>query len=1255
MRKRNTANVPSLARQFDEAYYRGCYEHLIGDNTDPESHFREFGSKAGLNPNPFFSTRHYVKANGAVANSQQIPFDQFVRSTARSNFHISPIFDPEFYAAQNDDITPGISHFKHYCSIGARERRAPSPLFDPAYYRSQLDEELDPETDLLEHYLAKGWKLDLSPHRLFDPVFYRSQLTGHARNIAPLAHYVERGWKEGCSPHHLFDPTYYEKNLEEPLKEPALCHYLKRTSWDSTPHHLFSDQYYLAAIEKSALHGTPRDYRYDAPLLHYLRVGAKYGISPHPLFDIAYYRHFAERHVRERDDWREALSQLEADALSHYCEDGRKAGLSPTPLFDPDFYKSQVPGVKSEEAFRHYCLEGFKSASPHPAIDLQYYEVQKPEFRSYELPVVLDILMTPAAERVSPHPSFDPQFYLDRNADIRDANTCPVMHFLEHGMREGRQPNRLFSYPYAHRLCEPGTARFSNPVDGYFRARGHKRKRVVFLGHDASRSGAPLVLLAIIRHLSQFREIECISILGRGGPLVDDHVSCSFTYIVENHDVEFLEWNQHSAAFKAEMSIIADDLAANPPELIICNSLESRHLGDYFASQGFDPIVTLVHEVADPYETAQLARILDLSAASIFVSRYQLGRMQKKLSFDEGKASIVQFGALDGWFGKGDAEAARRAVRAELGIPADALIVLGCGTTNFRKGVDLFAEVACDVLSRPELAGKETHFVWVGGGETHYDSALYWAQMTIMDAGFEGKVHFVGGQSDPERFYLAADLFVLTSRADPFPCVIQEAMACGLPIISFADKSGAAEAYGKSGTLVAFSASEMAQAVAALIESDKERARRSREALRLHALKPTLTEYAEAVFAQIKGIAPDISDLISSPSRSSAGGAKSDVTVIFGMEDWDFKDSNLYAEAIVEALCAAGVDARLLFMRGQRVFENGDRAVPPPRVPFGFLYPKSGSSDHVREELQRTLSSIEGKAVFVPFCIGTSYDMLHSLPEQVCAIEFLHGYSAEMLDRTYAFSAYFSRIICTSPVSRDRLVSANPSLSDKIDLAVPRIPQLGVSASKTKGSTNRRRRPGDPVRIVCGQAGNIEAALECVRLAKLLRKRSVPFTLTFFNDYAQSRSVRSVAVDLIQSGLISLIDRPDPEQRQEVLARSDCLLFPSTSNGTEIVLIEALRAGCVPILAKTKAADISILENAKNCLVLESNGLLGVADAIARLYADEALLKSMSMAARVAFEDEFSGVARLGKECVDLIRHALSNPHPRTLRWSAKA
>src|SRR5262249_2189742 len=89
-----------------------------------------------------------------------------------------------------------------------------------------------------------------------------------------------------------------------------------------------------------------------------------------------------------------------------------------------------------------------------------------------------------------------------------------------------------------------------------------------------------------------------------------------------------------------------------------------------------------------------------------------------------------------------------------------------------------------------KVVGKSDtiHFCWVGS----WDSDVKGEIQARLDAqpGLAVRIHFVGRQDDTDVYYGGADLFALTSREDPFPCVVLEAMNAGLPVITFSGSGG---------------------------------------------------------------------------------------------------------------------------------------------------------------------------------------------------------------------------------------------------------------------------------------------------------------------------------------------------------------------------------------------------------------------------------------------------------------------------------
>ncbi len=115
-------------------------------------------------------------------------------------------------------------------------------------------------------------------------------------------------------------------------------------------------------------------------------------------------------------------------------------------------------------------------------------------------------------------------------------------------------------------------------------------------------------------------------------------------------------------------------------------------------------------------------------------------------------------------------------LRAALGIPADAKIILALARLEKDKGV----QNAIEVLPRL-LAEWPARLVVVGDGV--YRPAL---ERLAIERGVENQVVFVGAQSLDEcaRYFNLCDLFVdPTLRTDGYDLTIAEAMACAKPVI----------------------------------------------------------------------------------------------------------------------------------------------------------------------------------------------------------------------------------------------------------------------------------------------------------------------------------------------------------------------------------------------------------------------------------------------------------------------------------------
>jgi mannosylfructose-phosphate synthase len=127
-------------------------------------------------------------------------------------------------------------------------------------------------------------------------------------------------------------------------------------------------------------------------------------------------------------------------------------------------------------------------------------------------------------------------------------------------------------------------------------------------------------------------------------------------------------------------------------------------------------------------------------------------------------------------------EASRQLVRKRVGFDRPTVLALGRLATN--KGYDLLIKAFAVLAKRhPDAV---LHLA-VGGErmDAHEKRILRELKALVAKLGLEDRVRFAGfiADSDLADYYRAADLFVLSSRYEPFGMTAIESMACGTPTI----------------------------------------------------------------------------------------------------------------------------------------------------------------------------------------------------------------------------------------------------------------------------------------------------------------------------------------------------------------------------------------------------------------------------------------------------------------------------------------
>lgn len=174
------------------------------------------------------------------------------------------------------------------------------------------------------------------------------------------------------------------------------------------------------------------------------------------------------------------------------------------------------------------------------------------------------------------------------------------------------------------------------------------------------------------------------------------------------------------------------------------------------------------------------------------------------------------------------------ALRRELGIPAEALLVGFVGRLSPEKGPEVFARAAMRVHHRL----PDVHFAYVGEGPMAGELRTLAQQL-----GLAGRLHFAGSRGDMPQVYPEFDVQVACSHSEALPFALLEGMASGLPVVA-TRVGGIADVVepGGCGALVEDDDCEaVARELLALLEDAPRRAR-----LGQRARERTLAGFAQA-------------------------------------------------------------------------------------------------------------------------------------------------------------------------------------------------------------------------------------------------------------------------------------------------------------------------------------------------------------------------------------------------------------------------
>lgn len=302
---------------------------------------------------------------------------------------------------------------------------------------------------------------------------------------------------------------------------------------------------------------------------------------------------------------------------------------------------------------------------------------------------------------------------------------------------------------------------------------------ILLISHELTKTGAPLLLLNIANTLKHKFDKNIILLTLVGGVLQKNFEECCT--VINLHQSSLLEINN-----KKIVNELFCLLAAKKVSFALGNTICSAFFVPLLERYQFTYKI-LVHELPNVIERfgwnkTVLPFLFNMfNGTAVYSSKYVLNMHNSTYSKQPLKLAIIPQGMFQNVKDTINTVAKLKLIK-KYDLPANAKIIFNGSNDLFRKGADIFYEIAKLITAKR----NDVVFIYL------CDKSSLKYKLMFGSETFDSNQIIFDEFSDDYLLYLeGSDVFALTSREDPFPNVLLDSLAHGLPLIAFDNCGGA--------------------------------------------------------------------------------------------------------------------------------------------------------------------------------------------------------------------------------------------------------------------------------------------------------------------------------------------------------------------------------------------------------------------------------------------------------------------------------
>ncbi|WP_434037644.1 glycosyltransferase family 4 protein [Formosa sp. 4Alg 33] len=309
-------------------------------------------------------------------------------------------------------------------------------------------------------------------------------------------------------------------------------------------------------------------------------------------------------------------------------------------------------------------------------------------------------------------------------------------------------------------------------------------KNILFVVHESKKSGAPLLLLQLLKEFKSQDGFKIDILISKTGELDSVFKNIGDTYFY--NPTYLLDLDLKSKILRKVLN--TETSVSKHQHKLYKTLVQNKYDAIYFNSLGCQSMFTFLQN----YPSKKLTHIHELEEV---VSGMDDGIVRSMLTHSDVLISscktITEF-LIESYnidtrklvensvFLFKDRKQSIDNLESTNRRSSDAFVIGACGAVELRKGADLFVDFAIRMVK--EVPNAALEFIWVGYDQTSLGDDL---KAKIKAEGLEQHIKFVGSTPTPETYFKMFNLFFLSSREEAFGLVGLENAYCKNPLVSF--------------------------------------------------------------------------------------------------------------------------------------------------------------------------------------------------------------------------------------------------------------------------------------------------------------------------------------------------------------------------------------------------------------------------------------------------------------------------------------